>query len=241
MRLLPVVAGAIVPHAPLLLPDLQSDEIARETSDIRSAIRGIDLGDAEAIVLVSPHSRDVGVYASVQGDLSEFGIPSTIGDFKTDDALVAAISEAGGLPVLTAAVDYAVLVPALIAEWDLPIVAVGLQEGSTKTTRELTHALADGRLPRVALIGSAHGSAALSPRAPLTLRPEARDVEATFLGALQRDIAEVISLLPAMTDVGGSCGGPVFEVFASLFEGREARLLAYRAPVGVGYLVAQIT
>lgn len=241
MWLLPVVAGAIVPHAPLLLPELVGDEVAREASELGNAIRALDLHDASSIVVLSPHAERTGVYGSVQGDLSEFGIPTISGAFKTDTLLVDLFSRACEIPVLDAETDYGVLVPALIARWEVPIVAIGIGADDAGAAVRIGRALreADGSSP-VAVVGSAHGSSALSARAPLTFRLRAREVEALFLEALQNDTASAATLARDLADVGGSCGAVVFETMGEVFHGRGARLASYRAPVGVGYLVAEV-
>ena len=48
-------SGAIVPHAPVLLPPVSGDENAARTAAVRTAIAGLEFGEIEAIVLLSPH------------------------------------------------------------------------------------------------------------------------------------------------------------------------------------------
>ncbi|HET7482362.1 MAG TPA: hypothetical protein VFK89_05815 [Actinomycetota bacterium] len=240
MWLLPLVAGAVVPHAPLLLGELDTAEIGAEATELRAAVAGLDLHGADAVVVATPHSRAPGVYASVAGDLGDFGIPAISGSFATAPDVIACL-ETAGLDRIEGDVDHGVLVPALIGDWSVPIVGVGVGETPSSVSDRVAAALrdcADGF--RLAVVASAHGSAALSDRAPLTFRPEARRVEARFLAALQDDVGAAAEMASELSRVGGSCGGQVFRVLGDLFEGRAARVTAYRAPVGVGYLVAEV-
>ena len=87
----------------------------------------------------------------------------------------------------------------------------------------------------VAVIASVNGSTGLSGRAPSTEIPGAARAQEDFVAALERDISVAARLyLP------GSCGPAVLAAFADAFGGRRTDVLAYEAPVGVGYVVAQV-
>ena len=210
-----------MPHAPLLLPELESPEVAAAASTIRAAVRSLDL-DVDALILLTPHSRTPGVYASVAGDLSGFGVPEIDAKAETDDEVAAAL----GLPMVESRIDHGVLVPLLLGGWDVPVVGVGVASDAAvnlETDR------------RVAVLGSLNLSAGLSPRAPLTEIAGATESESAFVEAVAKDVTAAAGMVPP-----GSCGGSVMATMGRLFGGRAARVLAHEAPVGVGYLVAEI-
>ncbi len=92
----------------------------------------------------------------------------------------------------------------------------------------------------VLVVASAHSSAALSPRAPLTERAEGLALDRQILAALGSDAGELSSIPPRAWADAGSCGAGPLAVLGHLFGGRSAEVLAYEAPVGVGYLVATL-
>jgi aromatic ring-opening dioxygenase LigB subunit len=106
------------------------------------------------------------------------------------------------------------------------------------------HRLADavGRLwGEVGLVCSAHTSAALSPAAPLTEKPEGRALDTTILEVLNTDCGLLADLPPDLWDAGGSCGAGPLTCFGALFGGTTATVACYEYPFGVGYLVATAT
>lgn len=222
MRLLRIVAGAIVPHAPLLLPELAGPEVATAAETVGAAIRSISFEGAEAIVLLTPHASEPGVYRTKKGDLAGFGIP----DIEVSVKSHARLAKSLGLPFIDGPLDHGAVVPLRIGGWDLPVVTIGVREGMS---------IDPGSDMDVAVVASVNGSTGMSPRAPLTEVPGATRAQEDFVAALGRDISVAARLF-----LPGSCGPAVLEAFAGAFGGRRADVLAYEAPVGVGYVVAQV-
>ncbi len=178
--------------------------------------------DAEVIVFLSPHSPVTGVYAELVGDLSAFGVPEVAVRAETSGE----IRDGLGLDVIDGPIDHGILVPLLLRKWDVPVVGTGI---AGNVTIDLDVAA------RVMVVASINLSAGLSARAPLTQLPGASDVEARFLRHLERDVATA-----SADELEGSCGRHVMQTFGRIFSGRATRVLAHEAPVGVGYLVAEV-
>jgi aromatic ring-opening dioxygenase LigB subunit len=235
--------GAIVPHAPLLLPQLRGPETAAAATRVTSAVEALELGDADVVVVVSPHGTASGVYAEVSGTLDAFGVPGIEVRRATDGDLDAALARRWERPLLPDVVDYGVVVPLLLAgEADAPVVAVSLQENGDAVAdgRALLSALLDATEGLdVAVVASANTSIALSARAPLTLRPEAREVEDRLLELLPSDAGAASELASDLARSGGSCGAGPLTVFGELCRGATTNVLAHEEPVGIGYLVAK--
>ena len=222
MRLLRIVAGAIVPHAPLLLPEIAGPEVAAAAETIGDAVRSISFEGADAILLLTPHSPAPGVLRAKKGDLSAFGVPGIEVSVKSHARLARSL----GLPSVDDPLDHGVVVPLRLGGWDLPVVAIGVGDGMS---------IEPGLDIDVAIVASVNGSTGLSARAPSTEIPGAVQAQEDFVAALDRDISTACRLyLP------GSCGPAVLAAFADAFGGRRADVLAYEAPVGVGYVVAQV-
>jgi hypothetical protein len=56
-----------------------------------------------------------------------------------------------------------------------------------------------------------------------------------FAEAVQEDLRRAASI-----ELPGGCGSDVLVAFAEILDGRAAKVLAHEAPVGVGYLVAEV-
>ena len=159
----------------------------------------------------------------MSGDLSSFGIGGVEGKAETDSGLIQSL----GLPTIDGPIDHGVLVPVLLAKWEAPVVAVGVNS-DTQLGSDLE--------ARVGVVASVNLSAGLSQRAPLTEISGAVEAEERFVSALTEDVGAATRNVPP-----GSCSDAVLAVFGRIFAGRPARILAHEAPVGVGYLVAEMT
>ncbi len=181
----------------------------------------IDVSLAEALVVLSPHASGSGFYDSVSGDLAGFGVNSVSVSADPHPARAQV-----GLETIDGPVDYGVVVPLALRDWGLPVIAVGFADGAVPKL--------DIDVP-IAVIASVNTSAGLSARAPLTEVPGAGEAEERFVTALQQDAGSVRDY-----ELPGTCGTAVIPFFAHLFEGRATKVLAHEAPVGVGYLVAEV-
>jgi hypothetical protein len=244
-----IVCGAIVPHAPVLLEALQPS--LEEGRRMRGAVENLDLSKAETVVVISPHGAGAGVYGGSDGSLSGFGIEGLAASRPWDLEVARSLAKSWGRPLLETRLDYGVVVPLLLGlGGDLPVVGVGLPEVTGPGARPLSEVLNKaGALARaldsvaadrpLAVAASAHSSAALSMRAPLTEIAGAREIDAEVADALERDSALIEPLLEPLHHVGGACGvGPLATV-AELVRGWRSEGLTRTEPYGVGYLVGR--
>jgi aromatic ring-opening dioxygenase LigB subunit len=246
------ITGALVPHAPLLLPEVSGDEVAAQTKAIRRALGTIAFDDVELIVLLSPHSRETGVYSAVAGSLDDFSVPGVELRRPTHAGAVDSLTAMWDKPALPAPVDHGVVVPLmLLASARTPVVAAGLAEVDEETgsfDRARAHAVSFARAiarlsneSRLLLVVSAQTACALTPRAPLTERAEAKQTESEVIAALRGDPGSLRGSLEDLWKRGGSCSPGALAVYAEVFSGRASEVLAYEYPFGVGYVVARVT
>jgi hypothetical protein len=248
-----MLSGAVLPHAPLLLTEPAAPEVssARRALGRAAASLARALPADATVVVLSPHGSQACVYAGAQGDLGGFGL-SVGWRGRVDAALRDELAAAWGMPLHPGPLDHGALVPLLLLSAARPIVAAALPEwtGPGRGAPELDAALAaaegfaaalracsEGRV--VVLIASAHGSAALSRRAPLLERPGASEHERRLLEALA-DPGALAAFGATGFAAAGTCGaGPLRALAAWAPEG-VGEVLAHDAPVGVGYLVAAV-
>lgn len=250
MHLLQLTKGALVPHAPLLLPELASDETRAASSAISDAIRAIGFDTFDLVVIVSPHGRRSGVYRELKGSLAGFGYPGIELQGSSDKAGAARLADAWGVPLLDEPVDHGILVPmALFQSATTPVVGVSFQENggvigtdSERVEEEVRAFLAAiesvSGPERVLFVASANDSAGLTARAPLTELPGASGLREELIAALLEDVGRVEGVARRLAADSGSCGLASLLCLARLFSGRRADVLAKEQPVGVGYTVA---
>lgn len=246
-----IARGAVVPHAPVLLEAIQPS--LDEGRRIRKAVGELDFSKAEVIVVVSAHGTAEGIYERSEGSLRAFGIEGVEAGRDTDAGLIRSLADAWGRSPIEGPVDFGVVVPLLLGLGEgLPVVAVTLPQTTGPKGRSLTDALdaaqtlsealrtmADER--DVAVVASAHSSAGLTDRAPLTEVPGATDVDRELVAALEQDPAHVAGLLARLHRIGDVCGVGPLAVIARLFGGWKSQGVTYEAPYGVGYIVAEWT
>jgi aromatic ring-opening dioxygenase LigB subunit len=243
-----LLGGAVVPHAPLLLPELSSDEVAASADRIRTACAELHFEGAEAVVVLSPHAPTSCIYRSAHGCLDGFGVAGVRIDAATNEALAGALAAAWEVPLVDEPVDHGIVVALRLLEAvAAPVVCVGIEEalGPTSEVRDRAISFAGSVLSLaedrvIAFVASANTSAGLSPRGPLTEIPDAADVERRALDALDSDPSALTEIGEDLARIGGSCGAGPLTAFGHLLQGRRSRLLCYEAPVGVGYPVAVV-
>lgn len=245
-----MISGAVLPHAPLLLEPLSSEETRRAGAAVRSAAGSLDLGDVDLVVLVSPHGPRTGVYPAAAGSLDDLGVRGVEARRTTDVDALRALARAWGVGVVDEPADHGVVVPLLLRGWAAPVVAVCFEDRCgggppPQPAGELGGALAAAIAELagsvdVALVASCNGAIGLTPRAPLTELPGARAAELELIAALEEDVGLVEGAAPRLAEAGGSCALGPLTVLARLFSGRRGRVLAHECPVGVGYLVAEV-
>lgn len=223
----------MVPHAPLLLPELGGSR----GGPIVDAVGAIDLSGVDAVVVASPHGRATGVYRAPEGNLDAFGPRGLDASADPDDAFAEELAAAWARPVLEDPADHGVVVPLRLLATPAPVVAVAFEEGiapdqGTALARAITSAGRD-----VAFVASANLSAGLNDRSPLPSLPGAGETDAAVLESLQNDPAKLLDQVHSL-ERAGSCAAPVLAAFGALFAGRPCEVLVYGAPFGVGYPVA---
>ncbi|MFN2390230.1 MAG: hypothetical protein ABR575_11590 [Actinomycetota bacterium] len=243
--------GAVVPHAPLLVPELGGTAVAERAQPVRDAVARLGLDGVDAAVLISPHAQVTGVYAAAEGTLDGFGAPGFAARRETETGLVERMGAAAGFELLEGPLDHGALVPLLLgAVPEIPVAVVGLREvtgpGGAPAAEVVDASARVGAAiaglsngASVAIVVSAHGSAGLTPGAPLTERPGAAAFEDALVGALTQDAAHVGSIPPEDWAAAGACGGGPLLALAGAFAGRAFDVLHHSAPFGVGYLVAR--
>jgi hypothetical protein len=240
--------GAIVPHAPALIPQVNPSYAGTDLLDSLDAIRS---RQAELLVLISPHGTGNGVYTRASGSLRAMSIPKVRADAATDPQYVGELALEWGEPRIERDPDHGIVVPlalhALPPEPPVVACALGSSTGpgdsfsgpQGRAAASLAAAISTFSGKRtVGVVASAHTSAGLSPKGPLTLRPQAEAFEERALAAIATDIGGLLEIDEAAWRAGDPCGRGPLLTLAHLFQGRAFNVHSYDGSSGVGYLVA---
>ena len=233
---MPVVAAAVCPHPPLLVPEVASGA-APELDDLRTAcLAAVDaLSTASTIVVIGSAAPAVpyGLVrfpAAAGGSFAAYGAPGVrIG--SGDPVLPLSLAIGGWLLEQSKATG-------------LPRTYVAVPTSATPDEcLGLGREVATGN-DRVGLLVMGDGSARRSEHSPVHLHPRAEIFDTTVASALQhRDLDVLAALDPDLATELQAAGRAPWQVLAGALESATLTpdLTYNAAPYGVGYLVAAFT
>ncbi|MBB2912211.1 hypothetical protein FHS43_003491 [Streptosporangium becharense] len=218
-----LVAAAICPHPPLLIPEL-AGAAAPELDDLRAAcataVTALREAAPDAVVVVGGADRTATYDADAAGSLAPWGVDVRAGE---------------GEPVLPLSLT--------IGRWLLdregPAASAFHAVSFDAPPREcavLGERLA-GTAGRVAMLVMADGSARLTEKSPGYLDPRAEPYQRALVEALAR--GEVPPLDPDEAAELWVAGRAALQVLGGAGAARRAEILYDGAPYGVGYVVAR--
>ncbi|MEU4831201.1 class III extradiol dioxygenase subunit B-like domain-containing protein [Streptosporangium sp. NPDC023615] len=220
-----LVAAAVCPHPPLLVPEL-AGAAAAELDDLRAAcaaaVRSLGDAGADTIAVVGGASRSAAYGADAAGSLAPWGVDVRVGEGEA----VLPLSLTIGRRLLheehlDASAFHAISFDAAPAE-----------------CADLGRRLTEGA-GRTALLVMADGSARLTEKSPGYLDPRAESYDRAIVDALAR--AEVPALDVAEAAELWVQGRAALQVLDGLGGALRAEILYDDAPYGVGYFVARWT
>lgn len=258
-----VVIGGIVPHPPIMVPEVggnEAQQVRRTQEALLKLGRRIKESGAEVMVFISPHGPvfwdavPVVTRARLRGNLSRFGAPDVSFTLDTDVRLADALREqlaALGVPEVEVAtgyeLDHGVTAPLYWLEKggvDLPAVVCGtalLPLWRLYNFGVAVQQAVAATSRRAAVVASGDLSHRLSPQAPYGYDPNGpvfdRRVQEIIAAA---DPVALVRLDPALIERAGECGLRPMVMLFGAFDGLKVRaeVLSYEGPFGVGYMVA---
>jgi AmmeMemoRadiSam system protein A/AmmeMemoRadiSam system protein B len=259
-----VVFAGIVPHPPIMVPEVGREAIA----EVRNSIEGMAnlterliRSGAETVVMISPHApleRDAFVAydgPKLLGDFANFRAPSAIVEAQLDDELlnqlirIAAADDLAIIKIKGADLDHGTAVPLYFLQrygWHGRVVALGYSFLSNQDHLRFGNCIRQaiesvGR--RTAFIASGDLSHRLKPGAPAGFEPQAHLFDEAIVDAIHLCATNrIVELDPEMRRRAGECGYRSMLVAIGVAEELESscEVINYEAPFGVGYLVAQL-
>ncbi len=261
---MPLVSVSILPHSPILIPEIgkANHALLHQTSEayIKIAEKLKDLAP-DTIIIVSPHGLVQDDYFTVNAfpdpvsDLSSFGFLGQQKKFISDLALLEEIREGLDLPIQALSqdkADYGTAIPLkLLAEENINARILSLYSAKNLS---LAEHLEFGRQlglvlkqspKKIALIASANLSHRLKKISPAGYSPKGAKFDSKVIEILNDDteVAErLLAIDGRLVSEASECGLKPIMMALGTLQGChfETNILSYQADLGIGYLSADL-
>ncbi len=259
-----ITFGCIVPHPPLMVPDIGRGGEKRISATLEAMEKLADKlaqQNPETILVISPHGTShpgaMGIVTakSSSGNLRNWGASGPDYHFDNDLSMVSAIekeADAAGIPLQSIGktgydIDHGVLAPMYYlfrAVKGIPMVPLTFCWLPLSTHFAFGQAISRAATEtgkRVALIASGDLSHRLLPSAPAGYDPQGKVFDEKLVDALSRlDTHAVLNLDEDLIEHAGECGLRSIVILLGALQGLSVtpHILSYEGPFGVGYLVA---
>ncbi len=262
-----IVFGCIVPHPPLLVPDVgrgQESAVSATAEAMLKLAGQLEKAQPESLAVISPHGEvnpeAMGAYTGSQstGDMRTWGVAKPGTTFRNDQALASAILDecsAARIPARAIgeegySLDHGVMVPMHFLSsltMGLPLLPLTFSYLPLEKHYYFGRAIASAAVKlgrRLALIASGDLSHRLIPEAPAGYDPQGKVFDRKIVDAVSRlDAQAILDLDPGLIDRAGECGLRSIAILLGALHGSPLRpqVLSYEGPFGVGYLVASFS
>ncbi len=254
-----VVLGGLVPHPPLLVPEVggpRAAGVAATSQALEKLCREVRALQPDRIVLVTPHGpvqRDSMTCLGgqrLEGSLARFGCPEVRESWRVDGDFswnLVSLARQEGVPLdvlVDQELDHALMVPLYFlrqAGVDCPLVALSISGLGRQAHLKLGRAIARGASGRTVLLSSGDLSHRLKADGPYGFDPRGPRFDEAVVRGLQPLDAQTLSALPEdLVDGAGVCGMKPLMVLLGAMPGAAGQVLSYEGPFGVGYAVARL-
>ena len=249
--------GCICPHPPLLIPEIggSARSEVRATADAMERLSEA-LGEAETIVILSPHTAGysdahvVKTAPRLEGDFGAFRCPQVRLAFENDlpfvELLLALAGQERRLSIVPAddgLLDHGVLVPmSFLRTRRLVSLSIVSEYGEHRALGQLVRRCAAELGREVVFVASGDMSHRLKPSAPAGYDPRGLMFDEHVVELLRvGDFPALAELDRTIVSGAGECGLRSFIALGGFLgdDGEKSpTIYSYEGPFGVGYLVA---
>lgn len=254
--------GALVPHPPLIIPEIGKERIEKVNKTIEALKQlGDKLADKDpqTIVFITPHGPlhptkiNIAGTKRLKGDLKEFGVSSEF-EFENNLKLAQEINkkaEEEGIPTTLyrptkeqADIDHGILAPAyylldkLGSVKILPVTYSHLNRTQHFAFGQLINRITKEKNQNIAIIASGDLSHRLHRNAPGGYSEIGPEFDQMILDYLKEsDTSSLLKIEPEIVQQAGECGYRSLLVLLGALEEKDwqAEVLSYEGPFGVGY------
>jgi len=260
----PVVYGAILPHPPILVPQVGGARI-KEAEKSKKAMQDVakklkSLSDRiDTIVVITPHGEvgqsAVPVYTGhiFEGHLGYFGAPKPLFRFRGDPELGNLVVKEGQrvdvnvAPIAESFLDHGVCVPMYYPTEEgvkkpvLPIAIAFVELNELFSFGKVLRSAAEKLGKKIAVIASADMSHRLSSDSPAGFDPSGKKFDEELVKLVgDYDVQGILNFDKKLAEKAGQDALWSIAVLLGALDGSgvEHRVLSYEGPFGVGYMVA---
>ncbi len=262
-----ILKAYIVPHPPIIIPDIGKGEEASVSSTIKAYHKvGKQVGDLapDIIILTTSHGPAYSDYIHIspgptlKGSFKTFGASEIKFEFNSEVGLVDRIVqtahtcgiEAGGDGSDGDALDHGALVPLyFITQYytDFTLVRISIAGLSLEQLYAFGCCIqkaVSAYDKKVVIVGSGDLSHKLTKEGPYGFAPEGPIFDKYLVETIKSaDFKKLISIDSNLSYKAGECGLRSFAIIAGTLNGFcvKSNVLSYEGPFGVGYMVAELS
>ncbi len=256
------VKGAVmVPHPPLIIPDVgrgQERKIQATIDAYGEAMKLLASWEPDTVIVLSPHTVMYADYfhispgAGSNGDFGQFGAPQVVVSAEYDAELVQEIereAQAMGIPAGTLGerdrrLDHGTMIPLWFLERyrrGYEVVRIGLSGLALSEHYRLGQCIqraAERCGRRIAVIGSGDLSHKLKEDGPYGFCEEGPQYDSGIMDVMgNADFGKLLDFSEEFCDKAAECGHRSFVIMAGVLDGMavKAERLSYEGTFGVGY------
>ena len=261
-----IIAAYVLPHPPLLLPEIGNGEekkIQLTSNAYERAIKEAADFQPDTVIIASPHTVMYADYFHIapdeeaSGSFAQFGAPEVAVTAQYDTVLAKEIAaeaaaegiEAGPVGGRNAALDHAVMIPLYFLYThtrDFRVVRLGISGLSPLVHYKFGRCIARaaqtlGR--RAVFIASGDLSHKLTPEGPYGFAPEGPRFDKACMKYLEEgDFLKLLRMDADVYKAAAECGLRTFWIMAGALDGQALKIkkLSYQGPFGVGYGVVSL-
>jgi len=259
-----IVFGCIVPHPPIIVPEIGKGRESEISSTIRSMEKlanQLAQTRPEIIIVISPHgtayydAMGVVITKLLRGDLRSWGANNLNFRFNVDFDFTEVLQQEAhkaGIPIKPIGergynLDHGVLVPFYFFDRKIhnvplvPLTFCWLPLATHYDFGKLIANVAEQSNKRVAIVASGDLSHRLIPEAPAGYDPQGQVFDKKIQVAVAAlDTDSILNMDQELIDQAGECGLRSIAILMGTLEGLNVKpeVLSYEGPFGVGYMVA---
>lgn len=261
---MPLVFSCIVPHPPIIIPEIGKGEI-KKTNKTIIALKDLEKDFRESrpdtVLVVSPHSPlypdafTVSKSAKYSGNFFNFGEFDINMEFSGDVDLAGKIkkeAERVEIPIQlidNSEMDHGAMVPLYYLSQNYDKFKIVLANFSFKSLKDnyeygraIRRVLDLEKDRKLAVIASGDLSHRITENAPAGYHPDGKRFDKELIGLLKNNqVNKILDLDPVYIENAGECGLRSIVILLGILSKSKynINIFSYEAPFGVGYVVAR--
>ncbi|EHG21531.1 hypothetical protein HMPREF9334_00948 [Selenomonas infelix ATCC 43532] len=261
-----ILAAYVLPHPPLILPEVgrgEEKKIQLTVNAYERAMKEAAEQKPDTVIIASPHTVMYADYFHIapgeeaEGSFAQFGAEEVTVAARYDTVLAKEIEmeageigiEAGPVGGRNAALDHAVMIPLHFLHAhtrDFRVVRLGISGLSPLAHYNFGKCVAravDTLGRRAVFIASGDLSHKLTPEGPYGFAPEGPRFDKACMKYLEEgDFLKLLRMDRALYEPAAECGLRTFWMMAGALDGQALKIkkLSYQGPFGVGYGVVSL-